>query len=344
LCFYDNHGVDSRIFIPQFAVSYLKHDNDNHFIKMKTVFIVPPTVQLLDLAGPVQVFTEAKGYGFETDIEFYSFSQDLVSSAGLPFGVLQHFSCAELSEGDIVFLPGVDFDYLQSLSLKREREFVIWIKELAKKRVIICSICNGAFLLGEAGLLNNITCTTHWKRIKQLQDRFPLAKVVDDVLYVKSGLIYTSAGISAGVDLALSILEDLQGPLFTHKVAKELVVYQRRSSDHSQISIYMDYRNHINQQVHTVQDFIINHLSVDISLTQLSDLVFMSPRNLTRVFKNKTGITIWEYLSKIRAERAKILANDPQSTAKSIACQCGFKNVRQLQRILAKKSAKIKPA
>jgi len=157
---------------------------------------------------------------------------------------------------------------------------------------------------------------------------------------VKSGNIYTSAGISAGVDLALSILEDLQGPLFTHKIAKELVVYQRRSSDHSQISIYMDYRNHINPQVHLVQDFIINNLNLEMSLTQLSDMVFMSPRNLTRVFKNKTGITIWEYLNKIRAERAKILANDPQNTAKSISHECGFKNVRQLQRILAKNSAK----
>src|SRR6185312_1817633 len=256
---------------------------------------------------------EAKTYGFEIDIEFYSFSQDLVSSIGLPFGVLQHFNYAELMEGDIVFLPGVDFDYLQSLSFKREKEFFAWIKDLVEKKVIICSICNGAFLLGEAGLLNNISCTTHWKRIKQLKDRFPLAKVVDDVLYVKSDLIYTSAGISAGVDLALSILEDLRGPLFTHKIAKELVVYQRRNSDHSQISIYMDYRNHINPQVHTVQDFIINNLDVDMSLTQLSDLVFMSPRNLTRVFKSKTGITIWEYLSKMRAEKAKMLANDPQN-------------------------------
>jgi len=140
---------------------------------MKIVFIVPPTVQLLDLAGPVQVFTEARTYGFETDIEFYSFSQDLVSSAGLPFGVLKHFSYAQLKDGDIVFLPGVDFDYLQSLSLKRERGFFTWIKDLAERKAIICSVCNGAFLLGEAGLLNNITCTTHWKRIEQLRNRFP---------------------------------------------------------------------------------------------------------------------------------------------------------------------------
>jgi transcriptional regulator GlxA family with amidase domain len=302
----------------------------------KIVFIIPPTVQLLDLAGPVQVFAEAKTYGYEISIEFYTYSQNLISGTGLPFGELQHFKNAALTEGDLVFIPGMDFDYIQSHSLKAEREFFNWIGNLPEKKIVVSSICNGAFLLGEAGLLNNINCTTHWNRTKQLQDRFPSAKVVEDVLFVKSGQVYTSAGISAGVDLALSILEDLQGPLFTYKIAKELVVYQRRSSDHSQISIYMDYRNHINPQVHKVQDFLINKLGQEITLTQLSDLVCMSPRNLTRVFKSKTGITIWDFLNKIRIENAKILANDPLNTAKSIAGQCGFKNVRQLQRLLAK--------
>jgi transcriptional regulator GlxA family with amidase domain len=302
----------------------------------KIVFIIPPTVQLLDLAGPVQVFAEAKTYGYEISIEFYTYSQNLVSGTGLPFGELQHYNNAALNEGDIVFIPGMDFGYIQSQSLKAEREFFKWMGTLPKKRVAVSSICNGAFLLGEAGLLNDIDCTTHWKRTKQLQERFPSTKVIEDVLFVKSGYVYTSAGISAGVDLALSILEDLKGPLFTYKIAKELVVYQRRSSEHGQISIYMDFRNHINPQVHMVQDFLINTLGKDITLTQLSDLVCMSPRNLTRVFKSKTGITIWDFLNKIRIENAKMLSNDPLNTAKFIAGQCGFKNVRQLQRLLAK--------
>ena len=84
-----------------------------------------------------------------------------------------------------------------------------------------------------------------------------------------------------------------------------------------------------------VQDFLINNLGRETSLAELSDLACMSPRNLTRVFKNKTGTTIWDYLNKIRVEKAKMLANDPLNTAKSIAGQCGFKSVRQLQRLLA---------
>src|ERR1700756_2029949 len=105
----------------------------------KIVFIVPPAVQLLDLAGPAQVFSEAKAYGFEVTIEFYSFCQDLVSCAGLPFAALKHFESAELVAGDIVFIPGMDFDYVQSLSLKKERAFFNWIKNLSLKQVIISS-------------------------------------------------------------------------------------------------------------------------------------------------------------------------------------------------------------
>src|SRR5258708_3595111 len=116
---------------------------------MQTVaFIIPPSVELLDLAGPVQVFTEAKFYGFEIDLEFYK-----------------------------------------------------WVKECADKKVFVCSVCNGAFALGEAGLLKDTECTTHWRRIEELQARFPDARVITDILFKKSNNVYTSAGISAGIDL-----------------------------------------------------------------------------------------------------------------------------------------------
>jgi transcriptional regulator GlxA family with amidase domain len=155
---------------------------------------------------------------------------------------------------------------LTALLLKRKRDFFKWLNECAGRNVNICSVCTGAFILGQAGLLDGIECTTHWRRIPELRQRFPKAKVIEDVLFVKSKNIYTSAGISAGIDLALSILEDLKGPFFTHKVARGLVVYHRRSHRHKQESIYLDYRNHINPQVHAVQDYLIDHLSAKTAL------------------------------------------------------------------------------
>src|SRR6478736_8247833 len=245
----------------------------------KVVFIIPPTVELLDLAGPVQVFTEAKFYGYDVSLEFYSYHQDIICTSELPFGKIANFSEAELNEGDFVFIPGTDNDYLNSFAFKTEKEFFKWIKECADRNVTICSICTGAIILGQAGLLDGIECTTHWRRIPELRQRFPKAKVIEDVLFVKSKNIYTSAGISAGIDLALSILEDLKGPLFTHKVARGLVVYHRRSGQHKQQSIYLDYRNHINPQVHEVQDYLIDNLSRENNVETLASLVGMSARN-----------------------------------------------------------------
>ena len=302
----------------------------------KVAFIIPPTVELLDLAGPVQVFTEAKFYGMEIEIEFYTFSEEPISTAGLGFGKVANFKTAKLKEGDFIFVPGMDMEYVNSIPFKAEREFFTWLKECSDKKITVCSICNGAFALGHAGLLKDTECTTHWRRVKELQMQFPTARVVADILFVKSNNVYTSAGISAGIDLALAILEDLKGPLFTHKVARGLVVYHRRSGKHNQQSIYLDYRNHINPQVHEVQDYLIDNLSKENDIETLASLVGMSSRNLSRVFKEKTGSTVLEYLTLLRKEYANTMLNNPEYTIEYIASRCGFKTARQLQRILKK--------
>lgn len=297
-------------------------------------FIIPPTVELLDLAGPVQVFTEAKSYGLEAEIQYYVYQDAPMSTSGLGFNDLKHFKEARLKEGDYVFVPGMNFDYVSSIAFKAERTYFDWLKNCSESGVTVCSICNGAFALGEAGLLKDTECTTHWKRVKALQHQFPNAKVIADILYIKSNNVYTSAGISAGIDLALAIVENLKGPLFTHKVARELVVYHRRSGRHNQQSIYLDYRNHIHPQVHEVQDYLIDNLAKDNNIEHLASMVGMSPRNLSRVFKENTGSTILEYVTLLRKELAGTMLNNPEYTLEYIAAKCGFKTARQLQRIL----------
>ncbi len=300
----------------------------------KIAFIIPPFVEILDLAGPAQVFTEAKFYGFELTLEFFSYKEEVTSTSGLSFGTVKNYKEAELKEGDYIFIPGMDFTYVNSIAFKAERDFFKWLKDCADKNIFICSVCNGAFALGHAGLLKDTECTTHWRRVEELQRQFPTAKVITDILFKKSNNVYTSAGISAGIDLALAILEELKGALFTHKVARGLVVYHRRSQDHTQQSIYLDYRNHINPNIHAVQDHLIDHLSEDNSIDDLAALVAMSPRNLSRVFKDKTGVTVLEYLTLLRLEFAKTMLNNPEFTIEYIASKCGFKTARQLQRIL----------
>ena len=302
----------------------------------KVAFIIPPTVELLDLSGPAQVFTEARVHGMEIELEFYQYREEPISTAGLGFGKLDNFKDAKLKEGDFIFVPGMDNDYVNSISFKAEREFFNWLKECSDNKMTVCSICSGAFALGHAGLLKGTECTTHWRRIGELHSQFPQAKVLTDILFVRSNNVYTSAGISAGIDLTLAIIEELKGPLFTHRVARGLVVYHRRSGTHTQQSIYLDYRNHINPQIHEVQDYMIDHLSKENSIESLADIVGMSPRNLSRVFKDKTGSTVLEYLTLLRIEYAKTMLNNPQYTIEYIASKCGFKTARQLQRILKK--------
>ncbi len=300
----------------------------------KFAFIIPPTVEMLDLAGPLQVFTEAKFNGYELAIEFYTYQDEIISTSGLQLYNIRNYKEAMLNEGDYVFMPGMDNKYVSSMAFKAERQFFNWLKECADKKIYVCSICSGAFALGHAGLLRDTECTTHWRRVEEMQAEFPSAKVLSDILYKKSNNVYTSAGISAGIDLALAILEELKGALFTHKVARGLVVYHRRSQNHTQNSIYLDYRNHINPSIHIVQDHLIDHLSDDNSIEDLAALVAMSPRNLSRVFKEKTGTTILEYLTKLRLELAKTMLNNPEYTIEYIATKCGYKTARQLQRIL----------
>jgi transcriptional regulator GlxA family with amidase domain len=301
---------------------------------LKVAFIVPPHVELLDLAGPVQVFTEARFNGFDVDIEFYSYTDGAVSTAGLGFGKISNFRKANLKPGDFLFIPGMNFEYITSDAFRNEKPFYKWLTECANKKVTICSVCDAAFTLGEAGLLDGRECTTHWRRVEALRLRFPKATVFSDILFIKSGTIYTSAGISAGIDLALSILEDLKGPRFVHTVARGLVVYHRRSQHQSQQSVYLDFRNHINPKIHQVQDYLVDNIAGDNSIETLASLVAMSPRNLSRVFKETTGSTIVEYLTRLRIENARTLLNNPEYTIEYIAAQCGFKTARQLQRIL----------
>ena len=152
----------------------------------KVAFIIPPTVELLDLAGPVQVFTEAKFYGFEMDIEFYQFQDAPISTAGLGFEKIKNYKEAKLKEGDFVFVPGMHFEYVRSIAFRAEREFFKWLKDCSDKNITVASICNGAFALGHAGLLKDTECTTHWRRVGELQEQFPQAKVLSDILYISS--------------------------------------------------------------------------------------------------------------------------------------------------------------
>ncbi|MBA4848938.1 GlxA family transcriptional regulator [Emticicia sp. BO119] len=300
----------------------------------KIVFLILPEIQLLDLAGADQVFYEAKCYGSDIEIDYCSFENTIKTSTLLPIGKVKDLHEVSFKAGDYLIIPGAETSYILSDEFKAKYEIFDWLKMAYSQKVILCSVCTGAFVLALAGLLNNRKCTTHWKRTAQLQALFPKTEVVENILFMEDGGILTSAGVTSGIDLALHIVSQLEDDFFSYKVARELVIYIRRHGNQSQQSIFLQYRNHIHSGVHRVQDWLKENIHRKSSLPDLADIACMSTRNFTRVFKKETGISVNDFTTLIRKEKIKALIKKPDITRSQIANQCGLKSERQIIRLL----------
>lgn len=300
----------------------------------KFVFLLLPEIHLMDLAGPDQAIHEAIDYGADFEIEYCNLINDISTTSGLPIGNVKHFSEVKINKGDFLFIPGSNFSYLTSPDFKKKFHLLNWINLCYKKGVNICSICSGAFALAECGLLDNISCTTHFKKTKDLQKMFPNAKVIENILFTDHNGIYTSAGIASGIDLTLYIIEKLKGSRFAHLVARELVVYNRRSGNSAQDSELLKFRNHIHSGIHKAQDWIIENIHIKSNLDDLAEIASMSERNFTRIFKKETNITVTDYITLIRKEKSKELLKNPNFSRIEIANRIGLQSERQLSRIL----------
>jgi transcriptional regulator GlxA family with amidase domain len=301
---------------------------------MKFCFLILPELHILDLAGADQAILEAKGYNADFEILYCGNGEKVTTSGGLPFGDVAPFSQVNLQKSDYLIIPGAAFSYLTSKEFIENRDLFEWINMQYHKGVHLCSICLGAFVLAECGLLDGKNCTTHFKKIKELQQRYPKAKVQENILYTDEDGIYTSAGIASGIDLMLHIIEKLEGSYFAHLIARELVVYNRRQGNAAQEGELMMYRNHIHSGVHTVQDYIINHISQKTYLYKLAEMACMSERNLTRIFRRETGVSVHDFITKIRIAKAKEWLKNPDLSMIDIANRVGLQSEKQLNRIL----------
>jgi transcriptional regulator GlxA family with amidase domain len=303
----------------------------------RVIFYINKGVHLLDLAGAVQSFYEAGEYGEPYEIVYVADGSGPVCSAGLSFAKLVHYSTVEVQPGDLVIVAGFDLRWLDASRKPRLHQ---WLRKAAQRQVSVCSICTAAFLLAEAGVLDGKACTTHWKYTERLRREYPRLTVLTDRLFVKSENVYTSAGVTTGLDMALHLLEERHGPEFAYKIAREMVVYIRRDGSEPQESIYLQYRAHVNQHIHTVQDWMIRHLQKKVLIEELAALIYMSPRNLTRLFKSTTGVTIGAYLEKLRVEKALHLLRQRAKIA-TIPQECGLQSANQLRHLLRKHTGRL---
>lgn len=291
------------------------------------IFVVLPEVEMLDLAGPLQAFSEARGR-YRTRV--CSTQRQIRSHQGVLLADLDPLPDvnADALANAIVVVPGMPYAATQRV----ERAMTRWLVDAARAGAHIASVCTGSFIVGEAGLLDGRRCTTHWSRTAELAQRFPTATVLDDRLFVTDGNVTTSAGIASGIDMALAFIEHADGPIVAAEVAREMVVYIRRDGAQEQSSVYLDYRTHLHPGVHRVQDFIVQNPRARATLLELAEVAGMSSRSLTRSFRAATGISVHQFTTRVRTELARSLMHDPGLTAEAVAQRAGV-SARQLRRM-----------
>ncbi len=283
----------------------------------------------LSFAGPQQAFHEAVQLGADYRIHHCGLTPSVVTEQGLTISGLEPLP--DPRPGDTIFVAGYTPDHVAP-----PPQIIQWLRAVGREGPTLVAVCSGAFFLGFAGLLDGITCTTHWKRYEQLQRTFPRALVLKERLFVRDGNILTSGGGASSIDLALDIIDADCGPLMTARIAHEMVVFFRRDACSTQTSVYLDYRSHLNPAVHTLQDLLSAQPEDDRSLDEWARTVGMSPRNLTRAFRQATGISVAEYRTRLRLERAQGFLRNPGLTVEEVAARCGFADARHLRRLWKK--------
>ena len=292
----------------------------------EVIFLILPEVEILDLAGPLQTFSEANRERTRYRIRLCATRERIASHQGVVLSELQPLP--EVDADALIVVPGMPY----RATLKIERAVTRWLTNAARAGAHVASVCTGAFALGEAGLLDDRKCTTHWSRTGELAQRFPRTHVLEDRLFVTDGNVTTSAGIASGIDMALAMIEQAGGPLLAAEIAREMVVYLRRDGAQEQESVYLDFRTHLHPGVHRVQDWIVRNPQAHATLEELADIAGMSTRSLTRTFRIATGISVHDFTTRVRIELAKTLLHDPSLTRDAVAARCGL-SARQLRRL-----------
>jgi transcriptional regulator GlxA family with amidase domain len=199
-----------------------------------------------------------------------------------------------------------------------------WLRRLAPRVRRIGSVCTGTFVLAAAGLLAGRRVTTHWNSAARLQQMFPALRVDADPIFIKDGKVYTSAGVTAGMDLALALVEEDCGREVAMAVARALVLFLKRPGGQSQFSAQLAAQAADREPLRELQAWIIDHVGADCSVPALAARVAMSPRNFARVFAREVGMTPGRFVERARVEAARRRLEESDDGVDGVAARCGF--------------------
>jgi transcriptional regulator GlxA family with amidase domain len=302
--------------------------------RRRVVVLVVPPVEELDLVGPVQVFSAANRLAgrpvYDVEIATNGKSLEVTGEGGLlSFLAQRHYRHLTGTFDSLLLVCGV------GTRNARDPALFTWLKEVAPKLRRLGSVCAGSLLLAEAGLLNGRRATSHWRFSEELAKRYPRVKVVSEPVWVKDGNIYTSAGISAGIDLGLGWVEEDCGNGVATEIAREFVLFLRRPSTQAQLSVSLAAQGNEMRSIQELLVWIADHLDRDLSLPVLASRVAMSPRNFERVFRREVGVSPAHYVRRVRVEAAqRLLGRGDGVRLEQIALKCGFSSADAMRRVL----------
>jgi len=294
------------------------------------VVLVYPDVMAMDVCGPMEAFAMANALANRRlyRLSIAAVTTDPVSTS-LGFAIVPNHALADLEDPIDTLLVAGGYGHVAAL---RDPVLTGWLREAAPRARRHGSICTGAFPLAAAGLLDGKRATTHWALAPSFAQSFPLTTLEIDSIFVRDGQTYTSAGISAGIDLALALIEEDHGRTFALRVARSLVVFLKRPGGQSQFSTHLQAQFSSVPAIRRAQEWALAHLSDDLSAKMLATRVGMSERNFRRLFVDELRETPREYVERIRLDEARRQIEDTDLPAQTIATRCGFGTVHSLRR------------
>jgi transcriptional regulator GlxA family with amidase domain len=300
----------------------------------EVVFVLMPNVVLLDLAGPADAFRNANNrVPGSYRLRFAAPSPEIKASVGLTFSALEPLP-AELPRGAILVLTGISGDSVDTRE-PATRRVIEWLRASARPATLMC-VCAGSVLAAQAGLLAGRECTTHHAHLDELRRAAPDARVLDNRIFVEDGPVFTSAGVTAGLDLALHIIGRQLGPRVSADIAHDLVVYLRRAGTDPALSPWVMHRNHVHPAVHRVQDAVTRDPAGRWSARQLAAVACTSTRNLSRLFAEHAHCSPLDYVQLIRFAFAKQLVTGSSLDLERVAARAGFHSAQHLRRVWAR--------
>ncbi|OCZ58587.1 AraC family transcriptional regulator [Achromobacter xylosoxidans] len=297
-------------------------------------FVLPRGIVLLDVAGPAEAFRVANKLCPDAFAQHFCGPSTEIESGipGLHLARIQPLP-EKLPPEALVIVSGVVGKHIR-LDEPEARHIIDWLAARhPADGFTLMTVCAGALFAAAAGLTRQRECTTHHSCLAQLADLDPSARLHDNRIFVEDGNLVSSAGITAGIDLALHMVSRHCGPRVASEVARDMVVYQRRAGTDSALSPWLEHRNHMHPGVHRVQDAVVRNPAAPWSAQSLAEQAHTSPRHLTRLFREHAGCTPMDYLYQIRVALARDMLRETRLNLELVAEKSGFGSAQHLRRV-----------